>query len=114
ILRSALIGDASITTAKIADGAITNAKIGNAQITAAKIGDAQVDTLQIAGRAITLPYSVVQNREYVWNVSPNVWREVVRLSVIPSGHSANITCSFEAYVVSGGDVWAKARLRRLE
>ena len=75
IIRSALIGDASITNAKIANAAITaakikdaeitsakienaaitTAKIENAAITSAKIGDAEVSTLKIEGNAVTVP-----------------------------------------------------------
>lgn len=71
IMRSAFIGDGSITRAKIAnaaigsaqieDAAITSAKIGNAAITAAKIGDAQVDTLKIAGNAVTIPIATISH-----------------------------------------------------
>lgn len=77
ILRSALIGDATIgrakivdaaiTSAKIEDAAITTAKIGEAQITNAKIGNLAVDTLNIADRAVTVPlYSARSAR---WNGS---------------------------------------------
>lgn len=71
IMRSAFIGDGSITRAKIAnaaissaqieDAAITSAKIGDAAITAAKIGDAQVDTLKIAGNAVTIPIATISH-----------------------------------------------------
>ncbi|WP_053102285.1 phage tail protein [Thiopseudomonas alkaliphila] len=113
-ITSAKIADSAITSAKIANASITSVKIANASISSAKIGNAAVDTLKIAGRAVTLPYSVIISSQYIWNVSPNQWREIARLVVRPSGATANISCSVESYIVSGGDVWARMRLRRLE
>ena len=64
-LNSAVIQEASITTAHIATAAITSAKIayssitwahiGVGQIGTAHIGDAHITTLKIAGNAVTVP-----------------------------------------------------------
>jgi predicted phage tail protein len=53
IINSAVIGDATITTAKIADANITNAKIQDAAISSAKIVDAAITTAKIQDAAIS-------------------------------------------------------------
>ena len=53
ILNAAVIGDATITTAKIANANITNAKIADAAITTAKIQDAAISSAKIENAAIT-------------------------------------------------------------
>jgi len=52
-VNAAKIADLAVTNAKIQDLAVTNAKIANLAVTNAKIGNAAVDTLQIAGQAVT-------------------------------------------------------------
>jgi len=53
ILNSAMIGDASVTTAKIKNANITSAKIADAAITNAKIDNAAISSAKIADAAIT-------------------------------------------------------------
>lgn len=54
-IKTANIENAAITNAKIAVAAIDSAKIQDAAITNAKIGDAEIGTLKIAGNAVTIP-----------------------------------------------------------
>lgn len=54
-IKSLLVKDGSISSAKISDAAITSAKISDAAITSAKIGAAEVTTLKIAGNAVSIP-----------------------------------------------------------
>lgn len=51
-MNMAVIGSASIDSAKIADGAITSAKIGTAAIDTAHIKDLSVDSIKIKGGAV--------------------------------------------------------------
>jgi hypothetical protein len=73
-LRTAFIGDATVSTAKIADAAITTAKIGDAQITTAKIGDAQITTAKIVDGDITNAKIGNEIRSDVFSAGSTGWR----------------------------------------
>ena len=111
IIRSALIGDATITNAKIVNATIETAKIKDAAITTAKIGALAVDTLQIAGRAVTIPVISSTAGELMWNTTPQAWKEIQRVTVNSTGQVAVITASAEFYT-NFDPVWFKARIRR--
>lgn len=56
-ITNAHLGNAIIGTVNIADGAITSTKIGSAQIHTANINIAQIDTLRLAGGSVTIGIS---------------------------------------------------------
>jgi hypothetical protein len=94
-IKTANIEDAAISNAKIENAAITTAKIADAQITTAKIGTAQVDTLQIAGNAVTVPQA--------WTVTPessNITGSRILITGYISVTSAMVGAPFALHVVT--------------
>ena len=53
LIKTGMIADANVTTAKIANGAVTADKLGANAVTTAKITDANVTTAKIANGAVT-------------------------------------------------------------
>lgn len=74
-------------------------------------GDAYVDTLQIRGRAVTIPVISETAGVIMWNTEPTAWKEVQRVSVNSTGHVAVIIASAE-FFTNYEEVFFKARIRR--
>ena len=117
IMRSAFIGDGSITRAKIAnaaigsaqieDAAITSAKIGNAAITAAKIGDAQVDTLKIAGNAVTIPIATISHSSQSIGSG---WSTVATVTIPEVAGTTMLNFGASFYFPSTSSSWGRVEL----
>ena len=77
---SARIADLAVGAAKIADLAVGTAKIADAAISTAKIGDAQVNTLKIGSNAVTITTGVAFGplpRMSNWTyLNPTVWTDL--------------------------------------
>jgi hypothetical protein len=71
---------------------IASAMIKDASITTAKIGNAQVDTLQIKGQAVVLPVAVTDMTTTV--VTAGEWLDVLSLSMDNTGSPVVVTAGF--------------------